>query len=137
MARVDDVVFNFISLITKRQGMTAPAKHLLEEAVRYGFEQGESFGKYEKYADEVREEIAREIFQENETRKLQKVVRTYGEYKPVELQTALDEGWIVAMANQLGGGYGLEYIIERTEIDGRTKAVKNPEETNGKEAERN
>ena len=127
MARIDDVVFNYLHL-PKNAVQNDCIKRALEDAVRYGFQQGESFGKYAKYAGEVQNEIAREVFQET---KRQRVIRTLGNYTPVELQKALDEGWTVAMVNHLDGGYGLEYILERTEIDGRTKAVKNPEAKDG------
>lgn len=135
MARIDDVAQGYIKVLKQTYPrMTKATRDLIEGAVRYGFEHGESFGKYAKYAGEVQKEIAREVFQET---KRQKVVRTLGEYVPVDLQKALDEGWTVAMVNHLDRGYGLEYILERTEIDGRTETVKNPEVVNGKEAERN
>lgn len=124
MARIDDVVFNYLSLPVNKD-FTEEAKRKLEEAVRYGFQEGESFGKYERYVGEAQKEIVREVFQET---KRQKVIRTLGEYDPVELQKALDEGWTVAMVNHLDGGYGLEYILEKTENLGNSKAVKNPEE---------
>ncbi|MBP5792565.1 MAG: hypothetical protein J6W46_02830 [Spirochaetaceae bacterium] len=124
MARIDDVVFNYLSL-PRNLVQNDQIKGALKDAVRYGFEQGESFGKYAKYAGEAQDEITREVFQET---KRQIVVRTYGEYNPAELQRALDEGWIVAMVNHLEGGYGLEYILEKIENLGNSKAVKNPEE---------
>ena len=124
MTRVDDVVYSYMHL-DRIEALDTQTKKLIEEALRYGFQEGESFGKYVKYAGEVQDEISREVFQET---KRQKVVRTLGEYDPVELQKALDEGWTVAMVNHLDGGYGLEYILEKTENLGNSKAVKNPEE---------
>ena len=46
-------------------------------------------------------------------KKIQKVVRTQYELQPQELEAALAEGWIVAHVNPLGGGYMLEYILEK------------------------
>ena len=56
MARIDDVIHNYLSL----HGITDPIHcGLIDEiskAIRYGFEQGESFGRYEKYAEKVTDE---------------------------------------------------------------------------------
>jgi hypothetical protein len=126
MARVDDIVYSYLNL-SRFEGMTDEAKKVIEEAIRYGFQQGESFGKY-AYAEEVQKEVIREVFQENETKKLQKVVRTAYEVQPIELENALNEGWTVEHVNPIGGGYTLEYILEKTENLGNSETVKNPEE---------
>jgi len=55
MARVDDVIYNFI-YTRGCAGLNEDSKKLLSDAVRYGFEQGESFGRYEKYAEKVTNE---------------------------------------------------------------------------------
>ena len=56
MSRVDDVIHSYLS----SHGITDPIHcGLIDEiskAIRYGFEQGESFGKYEKYAEKVQNE---------------------------------------------------------------------------------
>ena len=124
MARIDDIVYSYIHL-DRIEALDLKTRQLIEEALRYGFQQGENLGKYKQWARDTQEEMSREVFQET---KRQKVVRTYGEYNPVELQNILDEGWTVAMVNHLDGGYGLEYILEKTENLGNSKAVKNPEE---------
>ena len=69
-------------------------------------------------------------------KKIQKVVRTLYELEPTELQKALAEGWNVAHVNPLGGGYTLEYILEKDNAElkpfpgnlGNSETVKNPEE---------
>jgi len=128
MARVDDVVYSYIH--RERIECYGPeTKKLIEEAIRYGFQQGESFGKYARYAGEVQEEVNREVFQENETRKLQKVIRVNYDYQPKELEKALDTGWLVERVTPMGiGNTKLEYILEKTENLGNSKAVKNLEE---------
>ena len=55
MSRVDDVIYNFIHT-RGCAGLNEDSKKLLSDAVRYGFEQGESFGKYVKYAEKVQAE---------------------------------------------------------------------------------
>ena len=55
MARVDDVIKHYLDdtglcLLTER------TKKHIADAVRYGFDQGESFGRYEKYAEKVEAE---------------------------------------------------------------------------------
>ena len=128
MARVDDVVFNYLHL-SKNAVQNDCIKGALEDAVRYGFQRGESFGKYARYAGETQEEVIREVFQENEIKKLQKVVRTDYEYSPRDLEKALADGWTVAHITQMGMGRSkLEYILEKTENLGNSKAVKKPEE---------
>ena len=56
MSRVDDVIHNYLN----SHGITDPIHcGLIDEiskAVRYGFEQGESFGRYERYAEKVEAE---------------------------------------------------------------------------------
>lgn len=140
MARVDDVVYSYIHL-ERIEVLDSQTKKHIQAAIRYGFQQGESYGKYARYVGEVNEEIAREIFQESEpkTKKIQTVIRVDYEYHPKELEKALEDGWLVERVTPMGMGRSkLEYILEKeVEIDGRTKAVKNPEETNGEEAERN
>ena len=53
--RVDDVIWNFI-YTHGCAGLNEDSKKLISDAVRYGFEQGESFGRYAKYAEKVEAE---------------------------------------------------------------------------------
>lgn len=55
MSRVDDVIYNFI-YTRGCAGLNEDSRKLLSDAVRYGFEQGESFGKYVKYEEKVQAE---------------------------------------------------------------------------------
>lgn len=129
MARVDDVVYSYIHL-ERIEGLDSQSKKLIEEAIRYGFQQGESFGKYARYAEEVQGQIAREIFQEPKTKKIQTVIRVDYDYHPKELEKALEDGWLVERVTPMGKGKSkLEYILEKeVEIDGKTETVKNSEE---------
>ena len=54
MSRVDDVINNFIH-IRGCAGLEEDSKELLSDAVRYGFQQGESFGKYGAYIEKQNE----------------------------------------------------------------------------------
>ena len=130
MARVDDVVFNYLHL-PRNAVQNECIKGALEDAVRYGFEQGESYGKYARYVGEVNEEIAREVFQkiEPKTKKIQKVVRTEKGYKPTELDSYLNDGWHVAHITPMADGR-LEYIIETEKLE-KSEAEKKPEENHG------
>lgn len=132
MARVDDVVFNYLHL-PRNASQNECVKGALEDAVRYGFEQGESYGKYARYAKyvgDLNEGIAREVFQEPKTKKIQTVIRVDYEYHPKELERALEDGWLVKRVTPMGMGRSkLEYILEKeVENLGNSKAVKNPEE---------
>lgn len=53
MSGKDDVVRNFMSLGMVQTIKSKHIKKIIRFAVNYGFAHGESFGKYEKYADEV------------------------------------------------------------------------------------
>ena len=53
MSRKEDVIKNFMSLGIVEAITSKHIKNVIKYAVGYGFEHGESFGKYEKYADEV------------------------------------------------------------------------------------
>ena len=125
MARVDDVVYSYIHL-ERIEALDSLTKEHIQAAIRYGFQQGESFGKYTRYAGEANEEIAREIFQEPRTKKIQTVIRVDYEYHPKELEKALEDGWFVERVTPMGIGKNkLEYILEKeVEIDGKTKALK-------------
>lgn len=128
MARVDDVVFNYLHL-PKNAVQNDCIKGALEDAVRYGFQQGESFGKYVKYADKVEGEMFRELSQAADPKRRQMVIRTDYDYQPRELETALKEGWKVVHVTQMGMGRSkLEYILEKTGNLGNSETVKNPEE---------
>lgn len=63
MSRVDDVIHNYLSL----HGITDPIHcGLIDEiskAIRYGFEQGESYGKYGAYIEKQNDKIAEAIIQ--------------------------------------------------------------------------
>jgi hypothetical protein len=69
-------------------------------------------------------------------KKIQKVVRTDYGLQPMELEKALSDGWTVAYVNPFGGGYTLEYILEKDNAEvkpfpgnlGNSETVKNPEE---------
>lgn len=52
MSREDDVVYSFMQTIDKNRFTL----ETIDRAVRYGFQQGESFGKYVKYAEKVQDE---------------------------------------------------------------------------------
>lgn len=62
MSRVDDVVQNFI-YTRGCAGLNEDSKKLLSDAVRYGFEQGESLGKYGAFIEKQNEKIAEAIIQ--------------------------------------------------------------------------
>ena len=124
MARVDDVIYSYMHL--ERIKCYGPeTKKLIEEAICYGFQQGESSGKYARYAEEVQEqiEIAREAFQKPKTKRIQKVVRTEKGYKPTELDSYLNDGWHVAHITPMADGR-LEYIIE-TEVQEQPERTQN------------
>ena len=53
MSRKDDVVKHFMGLPAVTAIESEKIITLLEQAVSFGFEQGESFGKYQKYAEDV------------------------------------------------------------------------------------
>ena len=53
MSRKDDVVKHFMGLPAVTAIESEKILTLLEQAVSFGFEQGESFGKYQKYAEDV------------------------------------------------------------------------------------
>ena len=128
MARVDDVVYSYIHL-DRIEALDLKTRQLIQEAIRYGFQQGESFGRYVKYAEETEDKMICEVFQKTEPKKLQKVVRTDYEYRPRDLEEALADGWTVAHITQMGMGRSkIESILEKTEILGNSETVKNPEE---------
>ena len=115
MARVDDVVYSYIHL-DRIEALDLKTRQLIQEAIRYGFQQGESFGKQVKYAEEIEDKLVREVFQETKpkTKNIQMAVRTEKGYKPAELNAYLNKGWNVAHITPMADGR-LEYIIE-TEV---------------------
>lgn len=71
MTRVDDVVNNFI-MTHGCAGLEEDSKKLLSDAVRYGFGQGESFGKYGAFIEKQNEKIAEAIIQPENDKMWQK-----------------------------------------------------------------
>lgn len=71
MSRVDDVIDNFI-YTRGCAGLNEDSKKLLSDAVRYGFEQGESFGKYGAFIEKQNEKIAEAIIQPENDKMWQK-----------------------------------------------------------------
>lgn len=71
MSRVDDVINNFI-YTRGCAGLNEDSKNLLSDAVRYGFEQGESFGKYGAFIEKQNEKIAEVIIQPENDKMWQK-----------------------------------------------------------------
>ena len=62
MSRVDDVINNFI-YTHGCANLNEDSKKILSDAVRYGFEQGESSGKYRAFIEKQNEKIAEAIIQ--------------------------------------------------------------------------
>ena len=62
MSRVDYVVNNFI-YTRGCSGLNEDSKKLLSDAVRYGFQEGESFGKYGAYIEKQNERISEVLIQ--------------------------------------------------------------------------
>ena len=71
MARVDDVIRSFL-YTNGCAGLNEDSKKLLSDAIRYGFEQGESYGKYGAYIEKQNEKIAEAIIQPENDRAWQK-----------------------------------------------------------------
>lgn len=63
MSRKDDVVKHFMGLYAVRAIESEKILTLLEQAVNFGFEQGESYGKYGAYIEKQNEKIAEAIIQ--------------------------------------------------------------------------
>lgn len=63
MSRKDDVVSNFMKFPAVTVIESEKILTLLEQAVSYGFEQGESFGKYGAFIKKQNEKLAEEIIQ--------------------------------------------------------------------------
>lgn len=63
MSRKDDVVRNFMTLPAVTAIESEKILTLLEQAVSYGFEQGESFGKYEALAEKQNEKMPKAVTQ--------------------------------------------------------------------------
>lgn len=63
MSRKDDVVNNFMKFPAVTVIESEKILTLLEQAVSYGFEQGESFGKYGAFIKKQNEKLAEEIIQ--------------------------------------------------------------------------
>lgn len=59
MAREDDVVYSFMQTLNETRFTLAT----IDRAVRYGFQQGESFGKYGAYVEKQNDKIAEAIIQ--------------------------------------------------------------------------
>ena len=62
MSRVDDVIQNYLNT-TGLCVLSDRTKKHIADAVRYGFNQGVSFGKYEAYCHEQNDKIAEAILQ--------------------------------------------------------------------------
>ena len=61
MSRKDDVVRHFMTLPAVTAIESERILTLLEQAVNYGFEQGESFGRYIAFAEKQNEQLLRVI----------------------------------------------------------------------------
>ena len=59
MSREDDVVYSFMQTLNETRFTLAT----IDRAVRYGFQQGESFGKYGAYIEKQNDKIAEAIIQ--------------------------------------------------------------------------
>lgn len=86
MSRVDDVIWNFI-YNNGCSGLNEDSKKLLSDAVRYGFEQGESFGRYAKYAEKVEAEYL--IQPENDRTWREKLEEIEGHLSPTNYECQL------------------------------------------------
>ena len=60
MARVDDAVRKYLHL-PDNEPHSDVIKEMLEEAVRYGFNRGERFGRFEKYGKDLWYRMLRKI----------------------------------------------------------------------------
>ncbi len=63
MSRKEDVVKNFMNLGIVETITSKHIKSVIKYAVTYGFEHGESYGKYEAYIGEQNDKIAEAIIQ--------------------------------------------------------------------------
>ena len=63
MSRKEDVVIHFMSLPDVTAIESEKLLTLLEQAVNFGFEQGERFGKYGAYVEKQNERIIKELIQ--------------------------------------------------------------------------
>ncbi len=72
MNRKDDVVRNFMNFPAVTVIESEKILTLLKQAVSYGFEQGESFGKYGAFIEKQNDKIAEAIIQPENDRAWQK-----------------------------------------------------------------
>lgn len=72
MSRKEDVINNFMSLGMVQTITSKHIKNIIKYAVGYGFEQGESYGKYGAFIKEQNDKIAKAIIQSENDRAWQK-----------------------------------------------------------------
>ena len=72
MSRVDDVIHNYLTSHRITDPIHCGLIDEISKAIRYGFEQGESFGKYGAFIEKQNEKIAEAIIQPENDRAWQK-----------------------------------------------------------------
>ena len=60
MARIDDVVYQYLNLPGNAE-QSSQIKQMLELAIRYGFKQGERYGKFEQYGEQTMRELTEKL----------------------------------------------------------------------------
>lgn len=65
MARVDDVVWQYLHR-PDNEPHSDVIKEMLAEAVRYGFNRGEQFGKYEQYGKDLWNRMLARLLEKSE-----------------------------------------------------------------------
>lgn len=60
MARIDDVVYQYLNLPGNAE-QSSQVKQILELAVRYGFKQGERYGKLEQYGEQTMRKLTEKL----------------------------------------------------------------------------
>ena len=76
MARVDDVVYSFMQTLNENSFTL----ETIDRVVRYGFQQGESFGKYGAYIEKQNDKIAEAILQPINDKYWQKELESITKY---------------------------------------------------------
>lgn len=83
MSKKEDVINNFMSLGMVQAITSKHIKSIIKYAVGYGFEHGESFGKYGAYIEKQNEKMAEAIIQPENDRvcraKLEDIMKDSGE----------------------------------------------------------
>lgn len=90
MSRVDDVIYNFMNLDMVQSITSKHIKNIIRYAVNYGFEQGESYGKYGAYIEKQNERIAEAIIQpENDRAWREELDKIKEQLPPADLRGSL------------------------------------------------